>query len=160
MQWESLMKLSRWLKLCCQKKILFLEPHSQMAGNRRYTLGGEVPALSGAHLVRPHGAELRLGRCTGLGCIVLCPSGRKGLRRGQMPSGHSRLVETILPHLALMMLMDEISFHFSAPGVNKADFTASKQQRKNQNNVYRLAVYQGAESSKEGREMSQQTPPV
>lgn len=28
------------------------------------------------------------------------------------------------------MLMDKISFHFSAPGVNKADFTASKQQRK------------------------------
>lgn len=37
MQWESLMKLSRWLKLHCQKKILFLEPHTQMAGNRRYT---------------------------------------------------------------------------------------------------------------------------
>lgn len=44
--------------------------------------------------------------------------------------GHRGLVETILPHLALKMLMDEISFHFSAPGVNKADFTASKQQRK------------------------------
>jgi hypothetical protein len=28
-----------------------------------------------------------------------------------------------------MMVIDEISFNFSAPGVNKADFTASKQQR-------------------------------
>lgn len=74
--------------------------------------------------------------------------------------GYAGLVETILPHLALMMLMDEISFHFSAPGVNKADFTASKQQRRNQNSVYRSAVCQGAESSKGRREISQQTPAV
>lgn len=80
--------------------------------------------------------------------------------RGQMPSGHTGPVETILPHLALMMLMDEISFHCSAPGVNKADFTASKQQRKNQNNLSRLAAYQGAESCKERREISRQTLPV
>lgn len=72
----------------------------------------------------------------------MCPSGRGELTRGQMPSGHTGLVETILPHLALMLLMEEISFHFSAPGVNKADFTAAKQQRKARNNTYRLAVCQ------------------
>lgn len=47
-----------------------------------------------------------------------------------MTSGHLGLVETILLHLALMMVMDEISFKFSAPGVNKADFTALKTTEK------------------------------
>lgn len=75
-----------------------------------------------------------------------------------MPSGHTRLVETILPRLALMRLMDEISFHFSAPGVNKTDFTASKQQRKTQNNVYRLAACQPEQ--KAAREGGDLTPDI
>lgn len=78
-----------------------------------------------------------------------------------MPSGHSGRVETILPHLALMTLMDEISFHFSAPGVNKADFTAWKQQRKKPKQCLQIGrMSAGAEISKGRREISLQTPSV